>query len=145
MSSTSPQLDTTALAKALRGWLPDRRWFGGKGRGIRSVKVVSQTCLREGDPSLHHVLIDVSYGDGQPETYQVPVGIASTVPEHLTGVAIGPVGSGAVYDAWHNGGVPRLFRPPIAGEGKVFEIAFRRGMPRAGGEPLDTSLHGRAL
>src|SRR3954447_17185607 len=102
MSDTSAQLDGTALAKALRGWLPERRWFGGKGRSIRSVKVVSQTCLRDDDPTLHHMLIEVSYGDGQPEIYQVPVGVASTVPEHLTGVEIGAVGSATAYDALHD-------------------------------------------
>src|SRR3954452_11525024 len=145
MSSTSPQLDTTALAKALRHWLPERRWFGGKGRGIRSVKVVSETCLRDGDPSLHHVLIDVSYGDGQPETYQVPVGIASTVPEHLTGVEIGAVGSATAYDALHDADFTRLLLSLIAEDGNVFDIAFRQGLPTVDGEPLDTSLHGRAL
>ncbi len=145
MSNPSPQLDSAALAKALRGWLPDRRWFGGKGRTIRSVKVVSQTCLRDGDPSLHHVLVDVSYGDGQPETYQVPVGIATSVPEHLTGVEIGPVGPGAAYDALHDAEFTQLLLSLIADDANVFDLAFRRGLPTEDEAPLDTTLHGRAL
>src|SRR5882672_4123542 len=94
VTNASPQFDAAALAKALRAWLPERRWFGGKGRPIKSVKVASSTCLRDGDPSLHHVLVDIAYRDGELDLYQIPVGIATTVPEELTGVEIGRVGDG---------------------------------------------------
>jgi maltokinase len=145
MSNGATQLDTTALARTLRTWLPERRWFGGKGRGIRSVKVHSHTCLRDGDPTLYHVLVEVSYGDGQPEIYQVPVGIATTVPEHLAGVEIGAVGSGAAYDALHDAEFTQLLLARIDEDANILDLAFRKGLPTEDGQPLDTSLHGRAL
>jgi maltokinase len=142
---TSRPFEPSALAKTLRAWLPERRWFGGKGRGIRSVKVMSQTCLREGDPSLHQVLIEVSYGDGQPEIYQVPVGIASTIPEQLSSVEIGHVGGKVAYDALHDAEFTQLLLQLIAADANVYDLAFRRGLPTADGAPIDIDLHGRAL
>jgi maltokinase len=145
MTSASPQLDATGLGKSLRKWLPDCRWFGGKGRPIRGVKVVAQTCLRDGDPSLHHVLVEVNYRDGDRDLYQVPVGAATTVPEELTGVEIGPAGDRTAYDALHDSDFSRLLLALIAGNDNVQDLAFRRGLPTVDDQPLDTSLHGRLL
>src|SRR3954469_1645958 len=119
-TSSGPPLDATALTKALRGWLPDRRWFGGKGRPIKSVKVVSSTCLREQPPSLHHVLVEVAYRDGGSDLYQVPVGIAPTVPEELAGVEIGRVGESSAYDALHDADFSRLLLTLIAEDANVY-------------------------
>jgi maltokinase len=145
VTNASTQLDAAALAKALRSWLPDRRWFGGKGRPIKSVKVVAQTCLRESDPSLHHVLIQVAYRDGESDLYQVPVGVAARVAEELAGVVIGPIGNRTAYDALHDAEFSRLLLSLIAEDANAYDVAFRRGLPTADDEPLDTSLHGRAL
>jgi maltokinase len=142
---SSPQLDATGLGKSLRKWLPECRWFGGKGRPIRGVKVVAQTCLRDGDPSLHHVLVEITYRDGERDLYQVPVGAATTIPEELAGVEIGPAGDRTTYDALHDADFSRLLLTLIADNDNVQDLAFRRGLPTVDGEPLDTTLHGRLL
>src|SRR3954467_9113103 len=119
--TNAPSIDTAGLAKALRGWLPACRWFGGKGRPIKSVKVVRDTCLREGEPSLHHVLVSIAYRDGQSDLYQVPVGIAAQIPEELAGVEIGPVGDGVAYDALHDAEFSRLLLTLIAEDANVLD------------------------
>jgi maltokinase len=91
------------------------------------------------------VLVAVAYRDGESDLYQVPVGVASRVPEELTGVEIGPVGEGAAYDALHDADFSRLLLTLIAEDANVLDVAFRRGLPTGDDEPLDTSLHGRAL
>jgi maltokinase len=53
--------DDGRVATALADWLPDQRWFAGKGRPIRSVGVVSATTLIHGDPALIHLLIEVTH------------------------------------------------------------------------------------
>ncbi|WP_207532176.1 maltose alpha-D-glucosyltransferase [Desertivirga arenae] len=52
------------------------RWFGGKARGIESVRIVNKAEL----PSAHYpsliLIVEVNYQNGLPETYQVPVSFA---------------------------------------------------------------------
>src|SRR5689334_8700264 len=81
---------TARLTGLLAAWLPQQRWFGGKGRRIESVGI--RSCLtvveldkgaagRDSGPArLLHVLADVAFaaeGEGreQPQTYQVFVGV----------------------------------------------------------------------
>jgi maltokinase len=138
-------IDSTALASALHGWLPERRWFGGKGRELADVEIVDVTTLRMAEPTLYHVLVAVRYVDGAVDLYQVPVGLAATVPDELTGVEIGRVGDATAYDALHDADFSRLLLSLIAANDSVGHLAFRRGLPPEDDEALDTTLHGRAL
>ena len=53
------------LPALLPEWLTHQRWFGAKGRPVRSVAVAAVTPLiTEGDPLLDHVLLRVSFDDG---------------------------------------------------------------------------------
>jgi maltokinase len=107
------------LADLLTGWLPEQRWFGGKGRRIESVTLSS--CLAApgiGDEDgeqvrLWHVLADVTYRDGArdgeiPQTYQVFVGVRRSLPGRLRHAAIGdpdtavPELGGYCYDGLHD-------------------------------------------
>jgi maltokinase len=138
-------LDRAVLASSLTEWLPSQRWFGGKGRDIRSVDVVNDTLLREDEPSLHHVVIRVEYADGGDELYQVPIGLAAGLPEHLTSTEIGPGGAATAYDALHDPDFSRLLLSLIAKNRKVGPVGFRRGLPTEDDAPLDTTLHGRVM
>ena len=66
-----PALDgrsTERLAALLAGWLPEQRWFGGKGRRIAEVALASALHVvgtEDDDPRLWHVRADVSYEDGR--------------------------------------------------------------------------------
>jgi maltose alpha-D-glucosyltransferase/alpha-amylase len=68
--------DTEALAGVLPGYLRPRRWFGGKARKIRRTRLVEVLNARGGEMDAHVALVRVSYVDGDPETYVLPLAYA---------------------------------------------------------------------
>jgi maltose alpha-D-glucosyltransferase / alpha-amylase len=83
---------TAILEPALRDWLPRKRWFGAKTRKIESVRLRNWVELPPntvpGDfppangtetaaipPAL--VFFDVTYFDGQPDVYQIPLAVSA--------------------------------------------------------------------
>lgn len=97
--STDEQL-IKVFGRLLAGWLPTRRWFGGKGRPIESVEVVSCACLTEaadadGEPvRMWHLLVEVGFPGGgahihgEAHIYQVYLGARSWLPDHLRHAAL---------------------------------------------------------
>jgi maltose alpha-D-glucosyltransferase/alpha-amylase len=81
------------LESSLPGWLPQQRWFGGKVRVIRAVRVREWTelpssnsaCARSFVPGPHGhgsfpfalFYFDVEYTDGPPDFYQAPLAIST--------------------------------------------------------------------
>jgi len=53
------------------------RWFGGKARGIDSVKIVSKASIPLAHFSAFFLLIEVSYHTGLSEVYQLPICFAT--------------------------------------------------------------------
>src|SRR6266496_6758715 len=64
----------TELESALAAFLPNQRWFAGKGRQIGEVRIEVDVPLRGARPSLHSVLAAVAYADGGVERYHLPIG-----------------------------------------------------------------------
>ncbi|HEY0781259.1 MAG TPA: maltose alpha-D-glucosyltransferase, partial [Thermoanaerobaculia bacterium] len=122
----------TALEAALAEQLPRRRWFGGKARTLRAVRLgETLPLLGDGERRVHLALLDVDYTDGEPETYALPLAFApqgaegSAEAERVArlvaaGAAIAklasadsaapadtadPAGTGLLYDPW---GEPEL-------------------------------------
>ena len=63
------------LARVLSDWVPNPRWFGGKARDFAALQLHDAVLLvapEEPDPVLV-VIVDVAYGDGHTERYQVPL------------------------------------------------------------------------
>jgi len=71
-----------ALDRALSGYLPTRRWFGGKARVIRATHVVDAVQLA-GEMRL--MLLEVEFTDGEPETYVLPLAVANVRREQDQG------------------------------------------------------------
>ncbi len=102
-----------ALENALLKWLPPRRWFSGKARIIQTVSIIDASPLAA--PSARRLekyltLVEVSYTEGEPEVYQLPLGcLLGEEAERFAGEFPGGVvarialketqQSGVVYDA----------------------------------------------
>lgn len=80
--------DTSDLSTVLADWLPEQRWYPGKGRTIERLSD-SGVVLAAGDPvlELHHVRI--SFADGERSGYLVPVTIRHAPVDGLAGALIG--------------------------------------------------------
>ena len=96
------------MHELLREWLPERRWFAGKGRGIAGISVIPTGWIAR-DPHVRVELATVSYADGGADTFQVPVEYRAAPAEALAHALIGQVtvpelGSKPVwaYEALHD-------------------------------------------
>jgi maltose alpha-D-glucosyltransferase/alpha-amylase len=71
-------LQPNVLESLENSFLPDylmkMRWFGGKGKGLDSLKIVSHATIPMGtNPPAFLLLIEASYQNDLPEMYQLPV------------------------------------------------------------------------
>ncbi|MFD9443777.1 maltokinase [Streptomyces sp. NPDC060006] len=103
-SGHSPALLLTSLAGLLRTWLPQQRWFAGKGREITELSLLSVTELH---PACLHLLVSTRHGTSpsQPgDCYQLLLGVGDVLPPRLAHARIGRASEGplaglTVYDA----------------------------------------------
>lgn len=61
----------------LPDYLQKVRWFGGKAKGIESVKVIHKANLPLSHRAALFLLIEVNYHHGMPEIYQLPISFAA--------------------------------------------------------------------
>ena len=61
---------SASLTQALTGYLPTRRWFRGKARRIKSVRIVDSLAL---GPDAVMTLLEVSFSRGDPDSYLLPL------------------------------------------------------------------------
>ncbi len=96
-----------ALLRILPLYLRDRRWFGGKARRIREIRYLDQVRMPLDGLDATLVLISVEYGEGEADTYALPLALADDetartivrdVPGALVARVGGPTGP-ALYDA----------------------------------------------
>ncbi len=60
------------LGRALERWLPQRRWFAGKGATIRQVSVDDSVVI-DADGNIALLVVTVSFTEGDDQRYAVPV------------------------------------------------------------------------
>jgi maltokinase len=140
MTSTFDLVHTAAgdklrkhLAALLVDWLPQQRWFGGKGIGIDSVTIESFQRLFDGypapsadEPTVWHMLVRARLRTAVGETpeihtYQLFLGVRpGPLPHSLTHAAIGAPGEvvselgGVCYDALHDAGITTRLMDGVA-------------------------------
>jgi trehalose synthase-fused probable maltokinase len=54
-------------------WLPEQRWFGGKGRPISNVELVDEALVDDEHPRLVLAVVAVRYEDGDTDLYHLPL------------------------------------------------------------------------
>src|SRR4051812_21579250 len=68
----------------LAGWLPQQRWFGGKGAAIASVRDVDRAQI---SPGLVLATVEISYREGRPpERYALALKPWTGVPGIVEGL-----------------------------------------------------------
>jgi len=69
----SPRALTQLENNILPAYMMRLRWFGGKARGMETVQVVDHASIPLEDGNALILLIEVTYRDGMPDLYQLPV------------------------------------------------------------------------
>jgi maltose alpha-D-glucosyltransferase / alpha-amylase len=96
------------LERALMRWLPQRRWFGAKARDILNVRVLEAIRVAATGEPVYLTMLLVSYTDGDPDTYFVPLAFAAdaAADERIeSGLAVARIrrghgdDAGVLYDA----------------------------------------------
>jgi maltose alpha-D-glucosyltransferase / alpha-amylase len=123
-----------ALEEVLPGYLRGQRWFGGKARKIRTVEIAETLPVPpagpgrsdEDEPAGLLALLRVEYTEGDPDTYVLPLDLASERrtdelrryhPQTVVAMVRTRDGERALYDAlWH----------PAFGRGLADAIVRRR-------------------
>ncbi len=67
----------TALEAVLPAYLQTRRWFGGKARTIRMLEITEAIRMVHEQQISYLLLLRVSYTDGDPQIYSLPITYAS--------------------------------------------------------------------
>jgi maltokinase len=126
--------------EALAEWLVERRWFASKSRELSQVGVIDMPLLDPEPPPLRIALVEVHFGTGTHEIYQVPVALDDS-GELPAAARIAALGDGAAYDLLaERRDPPRLLRLIAAGgqvasdDGRVIFEWLGADPPPAGSE-----------
>src|SRR5215470_17048490 len=92
---------TFDLTDMLARWLPQQRWFPGRGISLSALAIVSDVTLRTGDPALRHLIVETVL-HGEPARFQVLVGYRRDLPTEMADAIIGRQDGVACYDALHD-------------------------------------------
>jgi maltokinase len=104
-----------AVMRLLAEWLPQQRWFPGRGMALSDLVIVSDVQLLVGDPAMRHLIVQTPLGGGTTGRFQVPIGFRASLPPELSGALIGCQDRAACYDALHD---PELADVLLAGLSK---------------------------
>jgi trehalose synthase-fused probable maltokinase len=78
-------------------WMAERRWFAGKARTMRVFRIVRHVVI---GPA-HLLAVEVSYAEGDSETYAVPLAIAADAEPQAV---VAKLEDGVLFDATHDAG-----------------------------------------
>ena len=117
----------------LTEWLVERRWFASKSRELSQVGVIDTPLLDPEHPQLRIALVEVHFGTGTHEIYQVPIAVDSDDLPDEARIAAMDGGAQVIYDLMaERRDPPRLLKLIAAGgqvasdDGRVI-FAWREG------------------
>jgi maltose alpha-D-glucosyltransferase/alpha-amylase len=116
------------LESVLLGYIPQRRWFGGKARRMKTASISDIVTVPGAEGSAYLTSVVISYAEGDPDTYMLPIAYANAaeaphILERWPQSAIawvrnqGEEARGLLYDA---------LGPPNFAEAMLGAIARRR-------------------
>jgi maltose alpha-D-glucosyltransferase / alpha-amylase len=79
--------DRERLEAALPEYLPHCRWFRSKARQLKTARIAELLPVSEDGSNSYLSLVDVEYGDSEPETYVLPLAAVDSHDAHHHGVA----------------------------------------------------------
>ncbi len=127
-----------ALARALERWLPQRRWYAGKGRTIRQVNIDDAIAL-DGSTNVALVVANVSFTEGDDQRYAIPVmrigrDLAETGDRSTSPATIAQLDDGALLiDAMSDArGAAVVFGAALRKRSRTSRHGELRGHPRRG-------------
>jgi len=112
------------LDEALTEFLGRSRWFGGKARTIRKITIYEDVPFGSGSSMVHLLILRVSYVEGAPEGYLLPLGFAGgdrmrQILDEFPGAAVARLKAegeeGILYDAVYDEALRSHFLEMIAG------------------------------
>jgi maltose alpha-D-glucosyltransferase/alpha-amylase len=137
--------------QALPSYLSLVRWFGGKGRALQRARVLDAVPLDRSETAARILLLEVSYTEGPPETYVLPIAFAAggRAEQVLTESPQGVIArleaegvQGVLFDAVYDEGFRASLLALISGRRKVrSRLGEISGFP---GRRLRNMLVGRA-
>jgi maltokinase len=116
-------VNVEAAVSLLAEWLPHQRWFAGKNVPVDAVRGVAATRLREADPEVWHLMVEVVQG-GRRDVYQVPVSMRDMPDGRLDHVLLGEAEGRYVYDALHDKAATAELLHRFAAQDRVNGLAF---------------------
>jgi maltokinase len=121
--------DLDALAGLIREWLPQQRWFGGRGREITSVAMREFATIAD----THVLTAQLDYTEGPSELYQLPLVLHEHPSSQLEHVQLGTIdtvdGPRWVYDALHDKDATGAWMVALQDTARVGPLAFHRVAP----------------
>ena len=128
------------MINLLAEWMPQQRWFGGKGRNVTDVAEASSALLLDADPQVRLVVVRVAYDDGTAEHYQLLLGSTKdAVEQRLEHAVLGDLDGMLLYDAVHDPVATGALLEHLARGSAVDGLDFTRDAE------LDPDLPGRVL
>lgn len=115
------------LSDALLAWLPEQRWFPGKGRSLTAVRTLSHQWVTapDAEPGVEHAVIAASFADGGgEEEYQLLLGSRSRPGGELEYSVIGARDGRTVYDGLADGAISRLLLSLITTDATTGTLRF---------------------
>ena len=122
-------MSTDALTNLVQHWLPQQRWFAGKGRTF-TVSLRALTTLTDQPPPVTIWLADVAFDGGNTDTYQLPLVVHVEAQAGLEHVLVGTLPEGDstrwIYDALHEKAVTLAWLGGIRDQAHVGAVRFER-------------------
>ncbi|MDX2356982.1 maltokinase N-terminal cap-like domain-containing protein [Dietzia sp. PP-33] len=129
-------VDDATLTRLLTDWLPEQRWFSGKGSVLTGVRISRRAVLLdESGVLVEHLLVDVLVDD-RPQRYQVPIATAAELPGDRRAHPLTPEGtSPVVYDGLRDPRGTESLLAHLTAQDEVGGLRFRRVPDTALPEP----------